>query len=90
VLRRLFLPAWRSIEPMARYAGGAGGYAIGFSRDALANRSYALAYERNRMIDAPWKADLQPVKYGAAGAEAAADRFIDEMRNPEGLDAPDD
>ncbi len=48
------LSQWRG------YAKGVGGFAIGFDRDALANRSYALAYEKNMQVEGPEKADLQP------------------------------
>jgi Protein of unknown function (DUF2971) len=71
------LSQWRG------YAEGVGGFAIGFDRDALQNRSYALAYEKNMQVDRPEKADLQPIRYGDANAGALADKFIDdEICNP--------
>jgi hypothetical protein len=72
------LSQWRG------YAGGAGGYAIGFSRDALSERSFALAHNQTTLVDTPEKADLEPVQYGDINAAAAADKLIDRIRNPDG------
>jgi hypothetical protein len=71
------LSQWRG------YAGGTGGFAIGISRDALAHRTSAI-FRRpapDGRVDGA-NTDLRPVKYGTAEAQAAANRFIDEMRDP--------
>jgi hypothetical protein len=70
------LSQWRG------YAGGAGGYAIGFSRDALINRSYAMAYKDIYQTDYPENTYLEPVQYGDVNAAALADKFIEDIRNP--------
>lgn len=72
------LSQWRG------YAGGAGGYAIGFNRAALADRSLVLTYNRLMQTDVPEKIDFEPVKYGDIEAEAAADKFIQQIREPDG------
>jgi hypothetical protein len=67
------LSQWRG------YAAGVGGYAIGFTRDVLENHSISLPPHYMTVATQP---QLKPVKYGTADAEDAANRFIDEMRNP--------
>ncbi len=69
------LSQWRG------YGGGIGGYAIGFSWDALAKYSEALYQMGPPTGTFPFAADLRRVEYGKAAAEVAADRFIGWMRN---------
>ena len=67
------------------YAGGAGGFAIGFNRNALEERSYALPPNSMRNSG---RAELKAVRYGAAEAQIAADEFIAELRDERGLIGP--
>lgn len=71
------LSQWRG------YAGGTGGFAIGFSWDALTQRSRVLAPTRLGPLITADEAKVQPVKYGPAATQAAADRFIEQMREPD-------
>lgn len=68
------LSQWRG------YAGGVGGFAVGFSRDALVRHSYV------RTADDQWamfpRAELKPVMYGDDAGQAAADGFIRLLQNP--------
>jgi hypothetical protein len=68
------LSQWRG------YAGGVGGFALGFTRDALTKHSYVLTHDAQGGV-APL-AVLKPVVYGDEDGEAAADDFIRLLQNP--------
>ena len=75
------LSQWRG------YAGGVGGYAIGFPWDALAERSFALHPGATAIGTTPFEADLRRVTYGIAAAEGTADQFMNWLQyawSPEG------
>jgi hypothetical protein len=60
---------------------GAGGYAIGFSWDVLAEHSYALHPETTVMGNTPFPAGLRRMAYDKAAAEAMADGVVGWLRN---------
>lgn len=69
------LSQWRG------YAGGVGGFALGFAGTALAQDSYFVQpYEH---LDPPVRATLKPVVYGQEAGEAAADNFVRLLQAPE-------
>jgi hypothetical protein len=69
------LSQWRG------YTGGVGGYAIGFSWDALDKDSRALHPKSTVMGTTPFAAELRRVEYGTTATTAAADRFVGWMRD---------
>jgi hypothetical protein len=69
------LSQWRG------YAGGVGGFALGFTRDALTKHSYVLTHDA-QMGMVPL-AVLKPVVYGDDAGEAAANDFIRLLQDPD-------
>jgi hypothetical protein len=63
------------------YAGGTGGYAIGFSRDALAEHSFAFHPETTVLGNTPFPAGLRRMAYDTPAAEAMADGVVGWLRN---------
>jgi hypothetical protein len=70
------LSQWRG------YAGGVGGFALGFTRDALTKHSYVLTPHFSQWGMVPL-AVLKPVVYGDDAGEAAADAFIRLLQDPD-------
>lgn len=64
------LSQWRG------YAGGVGGYAIGFSWEAIALNTWAFHPETTAMGTGTFRADLRRVAYGPDDADKAATKFI--------------
>lgn len=69
------LSQWRG------YAGGVGGFALGFTRDALTKHSYVLTHDAQSGM--PPLAVLKRVVYGDDDGEAAADDFIRLLQDPD-------
>ncbi|WP_196773074.1 DUF2971 domain-containing protein [Mycobacterium asiaticum] len=69
------LSQWRG------YAGGLGGFAVGFTRDALTKHSYVMTPHFSQWGFIPL-AVLKPVVYGDDDGEAAADNFIKLLQDP--------
>ena len=68
------LSQWRG------YAGGTGGFAIGFSQEALRGRTYAFHPHRGPdMVALTSDPILRPVAYGRDAGAAAIDAHIDEL-----------
>lgn len=68
------LSQWRG------YAGGTGGFAIGFSQEALRNRTYALHPAKAPMMpEQTSETTLRPVAYGREAGTAAIDAHIDKL-----------
>jgi hypothetical protein len=68
------LSQWRG------YAGGVGGYAIGFSWDAVAEHSFAFHPETTVNGTAPFPAWLRQVSYDTPAAEVVTDQFVGWLR----------
>jgi hypothetical protein len=68
------LSQWRG------YAGGVGGYAIGFPTDLLKDRSTALQLMPAAAGHFAFRAELQPVIYGEADAAPALDELVAGLR----------
>jgi len=63
------------------YARGAGGYAIGFSWEALAEHSFAFHPGTTVMGNTPFPAGLRRMAYDTPAAEAIADGLVGGLRN---------
>lgn len=68
------LSQWRG------YAGGVGGFAIGFSWDALAEHSFAFHPEATVAGTTPFPAWLRQVLYDKPAAEAVTEQFVKWLR----------
>ncbi|MGF0327961.1 DUF2971 domain-containing protein (plasmid) [Gordonia rubripertincta] len=69
------LSQWRG------YAGGSGGFSIGFPRHILESHSYGVfAKMAHHTFDVPVSADLVQVVYGRSDAEARADLLVDSLK----------
>ncbi|MCF3940639.1 DUF2971 domain-containing protein [Gordonia tangerina] len=67
---RDLLSQWRG------YGGGTGGFAIGFTWDALAGHTYAFHPQSTAMGTTPFRTELRKVGYGEAEAERRAEGFV--------------
>lgn len=63
------------------YAAGTGGYAIGFSWEALAEHSFAFHPETTVMGNTPFPAGLRRMAYDTSAAETIADSLVGGLRN---------
>lgn len=75
-----FCESGHQVSQWQGYAG-VGGYAIGFSWDALAQHSFAFHPESTAMGNSPFAAGLRRMEYEQPAAEAMADGVIDWLRS---------
>lgn len=69
------LSQWRG------YAGGMGGFAIGFTGDALARHSYVVTLAARGMLwDMPFPVELHQVRYGEQAAQEAAEQLVNDLQ----------
>jgi hypothetical protein len=76
-----FCESGDQVTQWQHYARGAGGYAIGFSWEALAEHSFAFHPGTTVMGNTPLAAGLRRMAYDTPVAEAMADSLVGELRN---------
>lgn len=67
------LSQWRG------YAGGVGGFAIGFNSEALMANSYSFVFDPLMQQDVPARTKLRQVVYGVDSANEAADAAVNAL-----------
>lgn len=70
-----------NVVPQWQVYARTGGYAIGFSWEALAEHSYAFHPEATVMGNTPFPAGLRRMAYDTPAAEAMADSLVGSLRN---------